>query len=184
MSHSKPQILFLGDSLTEYADWAALLHNNTIINHGVAGDRSSDVVSRISESIQKKPDLIFLMIGVNDLAMKMQVNSVLENITEIVKKLKIALPETTIYLQSILPVNPHIANFADGFDYNDKILEVNEQLNLNRNQLEYQYIDLHSKFRDKHGCLAEQYTTDGLHLNSKGYRHWTKFLEFAGFLNC
>jgi len=60
---------------------------------------------------------------------------------------------------------------------NDKIIELNEQLQRFAKELSFQYIDLFSAFLDKNNELDEQYTTDGLHLNGKGYLVWKEVIE-------
>jgi lysophospholipase L1-like esterase len=67
----------VGDSITEgvgSADWVAMLRERVgsegvqVVNAGVAGDLSANVLRRLDAVIQCDPDIITLMIGTNDVA--------------------------------------------------------------------------------------------------------------------
>jgi acyl-CoA thioesterase I len=67
----------VGDSITEgvgSADWVARLRDKVgsrdvqVVNAGVAGDLSSNVLRRLDSVIKCDPDIILLMIGTNDVA--------------------------------------------------------------------------------------------------------------------
>jgi lysophospholipase L1-like esterase len=67
----------VGDSITEgvgSADWVARLRDKVgsegfqVVNAGVAGDLSANVLRRLDPVIQCDPDIITLMIGSNDVA--------------------------------------------------------------------------------------------------------------------
>jgi acyl-CoA thioesterase I len=67
----------VGDSITEgvgSADWVAMLRDRVgsqsvqVVNAGVAGDLSANVLRRLDTVIQCDPDVITLMIGTNDVA--------------------------------------------------------------------------------------------------------------------
>jgi acyl-CoA thioesterase I len=67
----------VGDSITEgvgSADWVAMLRDKVVskgfqvVNAGVAGDLSANVLRRLDAVIECDPDIITLMIGTNDVA--------------------------------------------------------------------------------------------------------------------
>lgn len=64
-------IVFLGDSITEKIDWHELFHNShyDILNRGIGSDTISGVINRINTIINLKPSKVFLMIGINDIAL-------------------------------------------------------------------------------------------------------------------
>src|SRR5829696_483482 len=61
------EIVMLGDSLTDWGNWNELLPGLSLINRGIAGDTSAGVITRLGEIIQRKPNVVALMIGVNDI---------------------------------------------------------------------------------------------------------------------
>src|SRR5690606_12338396 len=61
-------IVFIGNSITFWADWQELLKTSHVKNRGIPGDISFGVLERLDEVIEGKPRKIFIMIGINDLA--------------------------------------------------------------------------------------------------------------------
>jgi lysophospholipase L1-like esterase len=71
----KKRVVFLGDSITEArlsADYVAMLRKSfdssrwEFVNGGIGGDTSYNALSRVDEVIGCKPDMVFILIGVND----------------------------------------------------------------------------------------------------------------------
>ena len=50
-----PDIVMLGDSLTEWGNWHELVPEFRVINRGIAGDTSSGVLDRLEEVIARRP---------------------------------------------------------------------------------------------------------------------------------
>ncbi|TRO64520.1 GDSL-type esterase/lipase family protein [Christiangramia sabulilitoris] len=180
MGNKSNNSLFLGDSLTEFGNWEDLLPAAVIYNQGISGDLSSDVLDRLDMAINLEPAKIFLMIGVNDLAQEIPVGNIRNNIISIGVKLKGALPSSRLYLQSILPINPGLRVFQDGFDYSENIRLLNSLLKTECKDPFYEFIDLHPEFANEAGHLKGVYTTDGLHLNNAGYQRWAEILKRTG----
>ena len=168
--------LFLGNSITEGGDWSKLLNDSTIVNQGIGGDVTFGVLRRLEHVAFQKPKLIFMMIGVNDLRKKVPDSVIQANTLKIVSEIKQLLPDTKIFVQSVLPIHTDVADFPDDFDYSENILRVNAFLKDNESS-HYTYVDLHSEFIDSKGQMDLLYTTDGLHLNELGYNHWIKILR-------
>jgi lysophospholipase L1-like esterase len=169
MGSVKNKIVFLGDSITEFCDWAELLDNKDVVNRGIPGDVTSGVLSRLTGLENEKPDKIFLMIGINDLMNGVPGKQVLNNYEEILKRLKKAGIEG-VYPQSILPVNNLIPYHKIVSD--DLIQEVNAGIKELSQKYGYHYVDLYPLFIDQSGNLGNELTTDGLHLSGKGYLIW------------
>ena len=85
----------LGDSLTEWGNWHELVPEHRVINRGVAGDTSSGVLDRLQEVIDRRPRLVFVMVGTNDIGLQVPPETLLSNLREIVTRLRNA---------SIIPV--------------------------------------------------------------------------------
>ena len=169
--------LFLGNSITENGHWEQRLDSLSVVNHGISGDLTFSVLKRLSLTIRHNPKTIFLMIGINDLGKRVPDSIITKNIFKIVKKLNSELPQTKIYLQSILPINRSILGIPEDFNYFEKINAINKKLQANNKHLHYTYLDLHTHFLDSNDNLKQEFTYDGLHLTEAGYTHWLDFLN-------
>lgn len=164
------EIIFLGNSITDNAEWAELFSDPNIKNRGIGGDDTDGILGRLSEVTSSKPDKIFIMIGTNDLAYGKKVDDIIGNYTKIIAQIKDDSPTTKLYVQSVLPVE-------DALHYtrpNAEIININDQLIEICKAEGITYIDLHSVFSDENGKLNKEYSIDGLHLNGKGYEVWKK----------
>ena len=163
-------IIFIGDSHTEYFMLDEYFPGLPVINRGIYGDTTYGVLNRLDKSVfNLKPKIVFLLIGVNDTKKTKGGNEkIVENIKDIVLQLRNVFPESKIYVQSLYPVNQ--GSFDAYKICNKRILDINVLLQsfcLNEN---IAYIDMFSQLVDETGRLREDFTFDGLHLNSAGYR--------------
>ena len=170
MQENTAGIVFLGDSITDYADFDALLPEHHIINRGIAGDTTSGVLKRLGEVISLKPGKLFLLIGTNDIGDGLETAPIVRNIRQIVSRVKEKSPETRIYLQAVFPTR-HI-----GTRPNAEITALNTSLKAVAEALHCTFIDLYPLLLDGEGELAEEYTVDGLHLSPAAYEVWMKFI--------
>ncbi len=166
----KNTIIFLGDSLTEWGNWNTLFPDENILNFGIAGDTTSDVLIRLHEVCRHQASKLFLMIGINDLGDNMAVEDILQNYREIVRKIIKNCPAVNICLLSVLPaVYPKFGgsgiNHANVQDLNDGILEIARENKLT-------FINLAAAFSDNDGNLDRRFTIDGIHLSREGYEKW------------
>jgi Lysophospholipase L1 and related esterases len=174
----KGKIIFLGNSITEGGDWKKLFNDSTIINRGIGGDIGHAVLKRLDDVIAREPSKLFLLIGINDISKNIPDSVIVRNIFEIVKRIKMSLPSTQVYVQSILPTNSTFKNtLPQHYNKDEHVVIINTQLRSNSQSRDYQYIDLFSKFQDTAGKLDARYTYDGLHLNYAGYQHWAEILK-------
>ena len=177
LPRTEDNIIFVGNSITDGGEWSELFNDLKIKNRGISGDISAGIIKRIDEMAKEKPDKVFLLIGVNDLARNISPDSVAKNILLAVAHLKQESPSTKLFVQSILPVNDVFGKFGGHTSKGDQIKQVNEKLNQKADGYHYTYIDLHSSFCDENGKLKKELTNDGLHLTGEGYLLW-KHLVF------
>lgn len=171
-ANTKRRLLFIGNSLTEGLNIENLFVDFEIINKGIHGDTTSGVYSRLdTDVIQLKPDIVFLLIGINDLAMEKSDDEIVSMINKIIEKLLNALPICRIYLTSLLPTRDIEARS------NERIININNKLEELAREWEIDYFDLHSTMVGIDGQLCRIYTTDGLHLSSAGYNAWITSLK-------
>lgn len=176
MPVTKGEIIFLGNSITDGAEWAQLFNDLRMKNQGISGDVTAGLLHRLDVVTDRKPAKIFLLIGTNDLARGINADTVLHNIYLLADYVKQQSPKTKLYVQSILPVNDGYGKFAGHTKNNEIIKRVNEQLQTNAVTHHYVYIDLHTYFVRKDGKLREDLSNDGLHLMGGAYLLWKNIL--------
>lgn len=164
-------VVFLGDSITYGADWKELFPYSPAVNRGIGGDTTLGLLKRMDQIIALKPSQIFLMIGTNDLCYNRPIPKIIANYRLILDRFREELPETTVYVQSVLPFNDRIFP-ARGLRNNDEIRELNDEIRSLTIEYRYPYIDLDSVFTGPDGRLPVKYTSDGLHLSQTGYWQW------------
>lgn len=177
LPNSKGEIIFLGDSLTDSAEWRELLGNSRIINRGIIGDTTAGVLARMEEIVASQPEKIFLTIGINDLSQGKPIAIVTDNYRKILEIIKSEAPQTQVYMGSVLPVNERLF----GRVKNKNIVELNAILKNLAHEFSYSYIDIFSQLLDDRQQLDRDYTLDGLHINGKAYLIWKEALE--GYVN-
>ena len=170
-------IIFLGNSITDGGNWAELFGDLRVKNRGISADISSGVLDRLDVILKNKPAKIFLMIGVNDLARGIEVPAITANYEEIISRVKTESPQSRLYLQSVLPVNPELNMFPDHTNKSREISQLNWQLRRLAKLNGLTYVDLWSEFVDTAGILDTAYTNDGLHLTGQGYILWRDLVK-------
>ena len=168
------QIVFLGNSITaEGGNWGEKLNYTNIRNRGIAGDVTDGVLARIDEIIYFKSKAVFLLIGINDLWNFSpgipSTKYISNNILKIAKEIKKGSPETQVYVQTILPTAKSI--------FVESINKINNTIKSKSSKFNFTVIDLHSHFENNDGLIKKELTTDGIHLNSKGYQVWIEIVR-------
>jgi lysophospholipase L1-like esterase len=179
----KGQIMMVGNSITEGGDWNKLLKDSAVINRGISGDVTFGVLHRIKDITDRKPRKLFLLIGINDLSRNTPDEVIIENIFNIVGKIRSGSPKTEIYIQSILPTNESFKNLNKNFlGKGEHITAINDQLKKYASKMRYTYVDLYSSLLDPESHMDAKYSVDGLHLSPAGYSHWVEVLKKDGYL--
>jgi lysophospholipase L1-like esterase len=168
-------IVFIGDSLTEWGDWQRRFPDYAVTNLGISGETVEGLLARrdrIRAAIVD-PDYIFLMTGINNIATEQY--DVIEPYREIVRNLTTWCKNATIVVQSILPVEMTWIS-------NTIIKDTNRQLEQIAREYNTEYLDVYSAFVDPAGSpLSECLQDDGVHLSRQGYDVWTQAVD--RFLN-
>ncbi len=173
---TKDDIIFLGNSITDGAEWSELFNDSRIKNRGISGDITAGVLNRLQEITQRKPAKVFLLIGTNDLARNIPPDSIAKNILSICAYIRQESPATALFVQSILPVSDHYKKFTAHTGKGEQIQQLNALLKQHAEQYRYRFIDLFSSFCDSSGKLKSSLTNDGLHLTGKAYLLWKHLL--------
>ncbi|WP_017661343.1 GDSL-type esterase/lipase family protein [Baaleninema simplex] len=172
-----------GDSISLWFPNELLPPGVTWLNQSISGEGSDGLYNRLPLLDDTEPEKIFINIGINDMLRGTDDETILENHRKIIKDIRWIHPETEIVVQSILPHSAENATWEE----REKLLEIpNSRIrNLNA-RLEAiaevegaKFLDLYPLFSDDGGRLRTDYSTDGLHLNRRGYEIWrTALLVF------
>jgi lysophospholipase L1-like esterase len=161
------KVLFIGDSIIQAGAWGEWLTESTVVDEGVGGATTADVVARLAELVAQEPDTVVLLIGTNDLAWHRTTEHVVRNIETIVATFRRDLPDVRILVTSVLP---------RGHEFAPQIREINRHLWQFAPTAHAGYLDLWPVLAGEDGGLLEQCSPDGLHLNEDGYRAWREAL--------
>ena len=169
--NAKADIVFFGDSLTYYGDFASVFPDKVVCNLGLQGDTIQGMIDRIEQVRMLEPKLVFLMAGINDVA-NCSIESFGKQYEALVLLLKEQLPDAIIVIQSMLPVNDREFSISCNnkqIEYcNNEILNIANCFNLN-------YLNLHVVY-SMDGVLPKEDTLDGIHLRSQAYSKWIGLL--------
>ncbi len=177
LSITSKDIVFIGNSITNGAEWNELFPQKRVKNRGISGDTSEGVFDRLDAVVKGKPAKIFILIGVNDISREIKVETIILNMKRIVEKIQKESPKTKIYIQSILPVNPDFEMFK-GHMKPELIKEINQFYQNIAQEYNVNYIDLYSHFlEDGTDKMNKKYTNDGLHLLGEGYLLWREIVK-------
>ncbi|MDE6449851.1 MAG: glycoside hydrolase family 3 C-terminal domain-containing protein [Muribaculaceae bacterium] len=171
-------IVFLGNSITNFCEWHELLDNPNVKNRGISGDTYRGILQRLDPVTSGQPAKIFLMIGINNLGAGQPADSVVDGITHIVRKIKEDTPGTQLFLQSILPVNDEFMQYGGHTNRWHEIESINTRLEEVARAEGIPFVDVYSVLVDPlTGKLDPRYTNDGLHLLASGYLRWAEVLK-------
>ncbi|GAB3328099.1 SGNH/GDSL hydrolase family protein [Larkinella ripae] len=182
LPHARKDVVFLGNSLTFWADWSDLLGNTRYKNRGIPGDITFGVLERLDEVIQGRPAKVLILIGINDLARNIPDSVVLNNYRRMVRRIKTGTPKTRIYFQTLLPTNETFQKLKTHYNKEDHIRYLNDALKAMAPTEGFTLIDLHPHFVDAAGKLKQDYTWDGIHLTLAGYQKWAQVLRTGKYL--
>tara|TARA_Y100001968_G_C19242086_1_gene659975 strand:- start:156 stop:869 length:714 start_codon:yes stop_codon:yes gene_type:complete len=169
LSTPNPDIVFLGDSITESSLFnESFVMPSRIYNRGVSGDTAVDILNRLQEVIDLRPRDVYLMVGINDLAMgakPIQVANNIEKIYDILSNKGI-----NIHVQQTIQCQPSKCSYTR---------EVNELNRILSSKFKFKLIDL-GELTANTG-LSGDLTYDGFHLNKKGYEIWITQLRKTSY---
>jgi lysophospholipase L1-like esterase len=178
----KPEHLsiLLGDSLSLWFPAELLPPQRTWLNQGISGETSAGLLERLELIDKSQPEVIFVLIGINDLIGGMKDETIVANQQLIIRYLRQVHPQAKIVVQSILPHGAERITW-EGRDRlvaipNTRILALNGQIKALAKSEDVIYLDLYPLFADANGNLNTELTSDGLHLNAQGYKVWRNAL--------
>lgn len=168
----KGKVVFLGNSITEFSEWAELTGRADVVDRGISGDFTHGVAKRMDTYLQEQPKAVFLMIGINDIGKGVNIDTIKANYKKILDKAKTsAIP---FYVQSVLYV-------GNGGSYeasrtNPVVGTLNKWLQSECESRGLKYVDITSALCPGN-TLADEFTNDKLHLNGAAYVKWISVIS-------
>ena len=173
-----PNNVFLGDSLTDYFDLDAAFADYSVVNSGIAGNTTENVLADLTHRVSIfNPSQVFVWLGTNDLMDGKTPEQTLESLQTIIDQIQTERSMAKITLISLIPVNSQVDPYTVGLRSNDQIQKVNQGLRETAKKEKLDYIDLYSALKDDQGNLKAEYTVDGLHLSDAGYQVVQEIIE-------
>lgn len=164
--------ILLGDSLSLWFTSQRLPGSQLWLNQGISGENSGQIRRRLSAFAQTQPDTIYVLAGINDLRQGVADDVILNNLRQIVQRLRQNHPRAQVVLQSILPIRLSAIS-------NERIRNLNQQIAGIAQREGAGYLNLHPLFTDEQGEIRQELTTDGIHLSHQGYEVWQEALQYA-----
>lgn len=179
---------FLGDSLTVgYVDYDINLGGaqvlayegvspNTFVNRTVVTNADGEEEVPLDVLAESQPAKLYLMVGTNALVGGTNDEGFLAYYGQLLDTLREILPNTRLYVQSILPVRPEALDTAPGLS-TDHLAVINDSIRALCNEKDCYYLDVASAVTDDTGALQADYAQpDGIHLTVEGYTAWVSYL--------
>lgn len=153
-------VVILGDSLVARGRWEEIFPGIEVHQRGIGGDTVAGVYSRLGQVIAKRPRVVVLMVGVNDVIAGNRV----EDIASVYDQILAGLAGSPlVVVTSVLPCCSERSR--------KQIALLNRALEDLAMRRGAQYVDLASVVATS-GRIAPQYTIDGIHLTAAGYKRW------------
>ncbi|WP_210455782.1 SGNH/GDSL hydrolase family protein [Vibrio crassostreae] len=163
-------LVMFGDSITEWAPWADIFRDISMVNRGLAGDTTTGMMRRIDTTLNVKPKLVCFMAGINDLAQGYDVEHIYQNYIDMLKVWQ--ENDIRILVQSTLYVGAKLQGLNPSVELlNSKISEYCTQQGI-------AFLDVNSVLSPNR-LLSNEYSCDDLHLNAKAYQAWAEVLQPA-----
>jgi lysophospholipase L1-like esterase len=173
----KPKSLAVmaGDSISLWFPSSQMV-GYRLLNQGISGETSAGLLKRLYVFDQTKPDVIFVMIGINDLLRGKSNAEILTNQQQVIEYLKWAHPKAQIVVQSVLPHAVEAVTW-EGRDRllaisNTRIQALNHETEAIAQAQSVHYLNLYPLVANAQGDLRRELSSDGLHLSRKGYEVW------------
>lgn len=182
----KVKIVMLGNSLTHGANWNEILGRNSVVERGIPGDILEGFVSRLDGIYKLKPEICFVMGGLNDIYGWIPINEVYQNYLKVItslqaKKIKVVIQSTTYATKDyakdwLAQNNPDVDVHEYNRGRNKEVDRLNKLLKSYAQKNGIDFIDMNKKVASGN-FLKNDVTHDGIHFNAKGYKIWAKEVD-------
>ena len=171
--NAKANIVFFGDSLIYYGDFASVFPDKVVCNLGLRGDTLQGMKNRVEQVMLLEPEKVYMMAGINDVAV-ITVDEFKKQYDSLVMALKKQCPFTKLTVFNMLPVN--VEDFSISCN-NEQILRANEEIASLCIKQNVDCIDLYNVYVQS-GKLPKEMSMDGIHLKPSSYSLWKQSLSY------
>lgn len=163
--------LVMGDSITQgLYEYGVLDQANVQADRGtgVSTGDNEKLADHITKAKEMKPSVLFLSYGMNDVgAQNGDADGFVKAYKPVIKELKKSLPDTKIYVNSILPA---AQTAIDQNSVYAKIPEFNQKLKKLCEKENVTFIDNTDLVKQ------EYYANDGIHMSTSYYKEWVNHM--------
>ena len=180
-SENENRVVFMGNSITEgWLDiYPEFFDGKPYVNRGISGQTTPQMLIRFRpDVIDLKPKVVLILAGINDIAGNTGPSTVKMISDNIISMAELANANNIkVIISSILPAK----DFPWSPDMNPppKILAVNKIIEQYAKANNMIYLDYYSSMVDKNFALIENYGSDGVHPNRKGYQVMSSLADKA-----
>ncbi|MDE7407378.1 MAG: hypothetical protein K2M76_03060 [Muribaculaceae bacterium] len=165
-------VAFFGNSITRGSDFQACFPDKKIINLGYAGDNMKGMMRRVNMLQAANPHKIFIMAGTNDLV-HINIDEYRHRYKVLLKAIMDSLPDSEIYIQSVLPSNHSMGDYAP----NEKVQVANKIAEELASEMGCKFINLYDLYVGADNELPGEITRDGVHLYPQSYARWAEAIK-------
>ena len=178
-----PKVVFLGDSITDEWHLDQYFTGKPYYNRGISGQITGQMLGRTKPDVTDlRPSAVVVLGGTNDLARGVPDATIRNNLEAI----GMLAASTGVYpiLASILPVNDYHEGADPRFRRTtfrspSRIIELNRWIEGLCRSKGWTYLDYHSAMVDSAGRLRQDFSNDGLHPNTEGYKAMAPLAQAA-----
>jgi len=163
------KIVMFGNSITHGGDWPTLLARKDVVNWGIPGYLTGQLLWTIKDVLAQHPGtgIWFIEGGINDIYLGMPVKRIYQNFQVMVDSLR---------NNDIIPVVQSTIFKRDAPEDNKKVAKLNRKVKAWCNKNQVLYIDL-NEFLSADGELKEEFSIDGCHLKPPAYIPWAQSVK-------
>lgn len=162
--------MFFGDSITEGITFFEFLDEAQVIaKPGINIWKADD---QIDKAVKIKPENFYLLFGLNDIDNVLTGEKFAKLYGDLIHKIKLKIPDTKIYIQSILPVLPKAAKNKASLT-NENVDDFNDALKNLAQREGVQYLNISEALKGEDNII---YESDGIHFKEKFYPMWLDYI--------
>ncbi|MBR5332549.1 MAG: hypothetical protein IKV32_04555 [Muribaculaceae bacterium] len=178
-------IVLVGNQLIGGPEWHELFNNANVKSRNSWGDVVENLPALAKTVAKKAPKQIVLLPSYNgknlakghNLSGAFAADSIVAYVEQAINNIKEVSPNTSIVLQSLIPVNSTYEKYADFKGTKKEALKANKKLQKLAKKYKLEWVDVYSAMVDENGDLKAEYTNDGFKLMGKGYTAWSNALK-------
>ena len=140
-----------------------------VLNRGISGDLTSGMLERfVNDVVDEKADYVIILGGTNDIGYGLDLATIAHNLT---------IMYDTARNNRIVAVACSVPSILGLDELIQPRLQLNSMIRTEAEKRRIAFVDFFTATADpRTNRLSKDYSTDGLHLNSKGYRQMGQYI--------